>query len=90
MDTGAVGEGRRPGTPLQMIFFKKWNERFLTQRVKFVLLMSKISWLTTLFFKCCQLKEILESSHLLTVIKMEEAGDEIVSNAISYALYKGE
>uniref|UniRef100_A0A8D2DPI4 Transient receptor potential cation channel subfamily M member 8 n=1 Tax=Sciurus vulgaris TaxID=55149 RepID=A0A8D2DPI4_SCIVU len=34
------------------------------------------------------LKEILESSHLLTVIKMEEAGDEIVSNAISYALYK--
>lgn len=37
-----------------------------------------------------QLKEILESSHLLTVIKMEEAGDEIVSNAISYALYKGE
>lgn len=58
--------------------------------MKFVLLMSKISWLTTLFFKCCQLKEILESSHLLTVIKMEEAGDEIVSNAISYALYKGE
>uniref|UniRef100_A0A673TY03 Transient receptor potential cation channel subfamily M member 8 n=1 Tax=Suricata suricatta TaxID=37032 RepID=A0A673TY03_SURSU len=35
-----------------------------------------------------KLKEILESSHLLTVIKMEEAGDEIVSNAISYALYK--
>ncbi|XP_020930400.1 transient receptor potential cation channel subfamily M member 8 [Sus scrofa] len=34
------------------------------------------------------LKEILESSHLLTVIKIEEAGDEIVSNAISYALYK--
>uniref|UniRef100_A0A8C3YSY2 Transient receptor potential cation channel subfamily M member 8 n=1 Tax=Catagonus wagneri TaxID=51154 RepID=A0A8C3YSY2_9CETA len=34
------------------------------------------------------LKEILESSHLLTVIKMEEAGDEIVSNAIAYALYK--
>ncbi|XP_012878540.1 PREDICTED: transient receptor potential cation channel subfamily M member 8 [Dipodomys ordii] len=34
------------------------------------------------------LKEILENSHLLTVIKMEEAGDEIVSNAISYALYK--
>uniref|UniRef100_A0A2I3TFK1 Transient receptor potential cation channel subfamily M member 8 n=1 Tax=Pan troglodytes TaxID=9598 RepID=A0A2I3TFK1_PANTR len=34
------------------------------------------------------LKEILECSHLLTVIKMEEAGDEIVSNAISYALYK--
>uniref|UniRef100_A0A8C6FNW6 Transient receptor potential cation channel subfamily M member 8 n=1 Tax=Moschus moschiferus TaxID=68415 RepID=A0A8C6FNW6_MOSMO len=34
------------------------------------------------------LKEIVESSHLLTVIKMEEAGDEIVSNAISYALYK--
>ncbi|KFO32444.1 Transient receptor potential cation channel subfamily M member 8 [Fukomys damarensis] len=34
------------------------------------------------------LKEILESSHLLTVIKMEEAGDEIVSNAISFALYK--
>ncbi|XP_077011624.1 transient receptor potential cation channel subfamily M member 8 isoform X4 [Tamandua tetradactyla] len=35
-----------------------------------------------------KLKEILESSHLLTVIKMEEAGDEVVSNAISYALYK--
>ncbi|KAM4869434.1 LOW QUALITY PROTEIN: transient receptor potential cation channel subfamily M member 8-like [Urocitellus parryii] len=34
------------------------------------------------------LKEILESSHLLTVIKMEEAGNEIVSNAVSYALYK--
>uniref|UniRef100_A0A4X2ME05 Transient receptor potential cation channel subfamily M member 8 n=1 Tax=Vombatus ursinus TaxID=29139 RepID=A0A4X2ME05_VOMUR len=34
------------------------------------------------------LKEILENPHLLTVIKMEEAGDEIVSNAISYALYK--
>uniref|UniRef100_A0A8C9BCL1 Transient receptor potential cation channel subfamily M member 8 n=1 Tax=Phocoena sinus TaxID=42100 RepID=A0A8C9BCL1_PHOSS len=34
------------------------------------------------------LKEILESSHLLTIIKIEEAGDEIVSNAISYALYK--
>ncbi|XP_004674816.1 PREDICTED: transient receptor potential cation channel subfamily M member 8 [Condylura cristata] len=34
------------------------------------------------------LREILESSHLLTVIKMEEAGDEIVSNAISSALYK--
>lgn len=52
--------------------------------------MSKTSWPTTLCFKCHQLKEILESSHLLTVIKMEEAGDEIVSNAISYALYKGE
>ncbi|OBS72251.1 hypothetical protein A6R68_13170, partial [Neotoma lepida] len=34
------------------------------------------------------LREILECPHLLTVIKMEEAGDEIVSNAISYALYK--
>ncbi|KAM7339676.1 hypothetical protein ACRRTK_000291 [Alexandromys fortis] len=34
------------------------------------------------------LKEILECPHLLTVIKMEEAGDEVVSNAISYALYK--
>uniref|UniRef100_A0ABK0LD04 Transient receptor potential cation channel, subfamily M, member 8 n=1 Tax=Rattus norvegicus TaxID=10116 RepID=A0ABK0LD04_RAT len=34
------------------------------------------------------LKEILESPHLLTVIKMEEAGDEVVSSAISYALYK--
>ncbi|XP_038605279.1 transient receptor potential cation channel subfamily M member 8 [Tachyglossus aculeatus] len=34
------------------------------------------------------LKEILENPHLLTVIKMEEAGDEIVSSAISYALYK--
>lgn len=52
--------------------------------------MTEISWLTTLLFKSCQLKEILESSHLLTVIKIEEAGDEIVSNAISYALYKGE
>lgn len=54
-----------------------------------MLLMSKISWLTTLFFTRCQLKEVLESSHLLTVIKMEEAGDEVVSNAVSYALYKG-
>lgn len=69
-----------------MVFVKKWNRRFLTQRVDLLLLLS----LTTLLFKCCQLKEILESSHLLTVIKMEEAGDEIVSNAISYALYKGE
>lgn len=56
----------------------------------YVLLMSEISCLTMVLFKSCQLKEILESSHLLTVIKMEEAGDEIVSNAISYALYKGE
>ena len=52
--------------------------------------MSESSCLMTVLFKSCQLKEILESSHLLTVIKMEEAGDEIVSNAISYALYKGE
>ncbi|NXO03232.1 TRPM8 protein, partial [Rhinopomastus cyanomelas] len=35
------------------------------------------------------IKEVLESPHLLTVIKIEEAGDEIVSNAISFALYKG-
>ncbi|NWX44990.1 TRPM8 protein, partial [Steatornis caripensis] len=35
------------------------------------------------------IKEVLENPHLLTVIKIEEAGDEIVSNAISYALYKG-
>ncbi|XP_053141267.1 transient receptor potential cation channel subfamily M member 8-like isoform X2 [Hemicordylus capensis] len=34
------------------------------------------------------IKEVLESPHLLTVIKIEEAGDEIVSNAISFALYK--
>ncbi|XP_015281869.1 PREDICTED: transient receptor potential cation channel subfamily M member 8 [Gekko japonicus] len=34
------------------------------------------------------IKEVLENPHLLTVIKIEEAGDEIVSNAISYALYK--
>ncbi|KAM7154201.1 transient receptor potential cation channel subfamily M member 8 isoform 2-T3 [Macrochelys suwanniensis] len=34
------------------------------------------------------IKEILENPHLLTVIKIEEAGDEIVSNAISFALYK--
>ncbi|XP_019378904.1 PREDICTED: transient receptor potential cation channel subfamily M member 8 [Gavialis gangeticus] len=33
-------------------------------------------------------KEVLENPHLLTVIKIEEAGDEIVSNAISFALYK--
>ncbi|XP_072275208.1 transient receptor potential cation channel subfamily M member 8-like [Pyxicephalus adspersus] len=33
-------------------------------------------------------KEIMEHMHLLTVIKMEQAGDEIVSNAISFALYK--
>lgn len=36
-----------------------------------------------------QIKEVLENPHLLTVIKIEEAGDEIVSNAISFALYKG-
>ncbi|XP_064015791.1 transient receptor potential cation channel subfamily M member 8 isoform X2 [Pogoniulus pusillus] len=35
-----------------------------------------------------KIKEVLESPHLLTVIKIEEAGDEIVSNAISFALYK--
>ncbi|XP_067994188.1 transient receptor potential cation channel subfamily M member 8 isoform X4 [Melanerpes formicivorus] len=34
------------------------------------------------------IKEVLESPHLLTVIKIEEAGDEIVSNAIAFALYK--
>ncbi|XP_062972120.1 transient receptor potential cation channel subfamily M member 8 isoform X1 [Elgaria multicarinata webbii] len=34
------------------------------------------------------IKEVLENPHLLTVIKIEEAGDEIVTNAISYALYK--
>ncbi|XP_071975853.1 transient receptor potential cation channel subfamily M member 8 isoform X2 [Engystomops pustulosus] len=34
------------------------------------------------------IKEIMEHLHLLTVIKMEQAGDELVSNAISYALYK--
>uniref|UniRef100_A0A8C3LXC1 Transient receptor potential cation channel subfamily M member 8 n=1 Tax=Chrysolophus pictus TaxID=9089 RepID=A0A8C3LXC1_CHRPC len=34
------------------------------------------------------IKEVLENPHLLTVIKTEEAGDEIVSNAISFALYK--
>ncbi|KAJ6651113.1 hypothetical protein lerEdw1_000797, partial [Lerista edwardsae] len=33
-------------------------------------------------------KEVLENPHLLTVIKIEEAGDEVVSNAISFALYK--
>ncbi|KAG9473373.1 hypothetical protein GDO78_016513, partial [Eleutherodactylus coqui] len=34
------------------------------------------------------IKEIMEHLHLLTVIKMDQAGDEIVSNAISFALYK--
>ncbi|KAM4026122.1 transient receptor potential cation channel subfamily M member 8 isoform 1-T1 [Anomaloglossus baeobatrachus] len=34
------------------------------------------------------IKEIMEHMHLLTVIKIEQAGDEIVSNAISYALFK--
>uniref|UniRef100_A0A8C2TNQ0 Transient receptor potential cation channel subfamily M member 8 n=1 Tax=Coturnix japonica TaxID=93934 RepID=A0A8C2TNQ0_COTJA len=34
------------------------------------------------------IREVLENPHLLTVIKTEEAGDEIVSNAISFALYK--
>ncbi|XP_053926524.1 transient receptor potential cation channel subfamily M member 8 isoform X2 [Cuculus canorus] len=34
------------------------------------------------------IREVLENPHLLTVIKIEEAGDEIVSNAISFALYK--
>ncbi|XP_046799508.1 transient receptor potential cation channel subfamily M member 8 isoform X4 [Gallus gallus] len=34
------------------------------------------------------IKEVLENPHLLTVIKTEEAGDEIVSNAIAFALYK--
>ncbi|XP_013913955.1 PREDICTED: transient receptor potential cation channel subfamily M member 8-like, partial [Thamnophis sirtalis] len=38
------------------------------------------------WIKC--IKEILENPHLLTVIKIEDAGDEIVSNAISYALFK--
>lgn len=52
--------------------------------------MLKTSWLTIFFLTYYQLKEILECPHLLTVIKMEEAGDEVVSNAISYALYKGE
>ncbi|KAM9305156.1 transient receptor potential cation channel subfamily M member 8 [Gastrophryne carolinensis] len=33
-------------------------------------------------------KEIMENLHLLTVIKIEHAGDEIVSNAICFALYK--
>ncbi|XP_069472096.1 transient receptor potential cation channel subfamily M member 8 isoform X1 [Ambystoma mexicanum] len=33
-------------------------------------------------------KEIMEHLHLLTVIKIDEAGDEIVSTAISFALYK--
>lgn len=36
-----------------------------------------------------QIKEIMEHLHLLTIIKIEQAGDEIVSNAISFALYKG-
>ncbi|XP_068103068.1 transient receptor potential cation channel subfamily M member 8 isoform X2 [Hyperolius riggenbachi] len=34
------------------------------------------------------IKEIMEHLHLLTVIKIEQAGDEIVSNAICFALYK--
>ncbi|XP_069841298.1 transient receptor potential cation channel subfamily M member 8 [Dendropsophus ebraccatus] len=34
------------------------------------------------------IKEIMDNLHLLTVIKMEQAGDEIVTNAISFALYK--
>ncbi|CAN2389133.1 Transient receptor potential cation channel [Pristimantis euphronides] len=34
------------------------------------------------------IKEIMDHLHLLTVIKMDQAGDEIVSNAISFALYK--
>ncbi|XP_070614671.1 transient receptor potential cation channel subfamily M member 8 [Erythrolamprus reginae] len=38
------------------------------------------------WIKC--IKEILENPHLLTIIKTEDAGDEIVSNAISYALFK--
>ncbi|KAF7243629.1 Transient receptor potential cation channel subfamily M member 8 [Varanus komodoensis] len=42
---------------------------------------------STLIF-LAQIKEVLENPHLLTVIKIEEAGDEVVSNAISYALYK--
>ncbi|XP_056391968.1 transient receptor potential cation channel subfamily M member 8 isoform X3 [Hyla sarda] len=34
------------------------------------------------------IKEIMDNLHLLTVIKMEQAGDEFVTNAISFALYK--
>ncbi|XP_063789308.1 transient receptor potential cation channel subfamily M member 8-like [Pseudophryne corroboree] len=34
------------------------------------------------------IKEIMENVHLLTVIKMEQDGDEFVSHAISFALYK--
>ncbi|KAG8124617.1 hypothetical protein E2320_019903, partial [Naja naja] len=34
------------------------------------------------------IKEMFENPHLLTVIRIEDAGDEIVSNAISYALFK--
>eukprot|EP00079_Xenopus_tropicalis_P029951 XP_012825656.1 PREDICTED: transient receptor potential cation channel subfamily M member 8b isoform X2 [Xenopus tropicalis] len=34
------------------------------------------------------IKEIMESPNLLTVIKIDEAGDETVSDAISAALYK--
>ncbi|XP_078539473.1 transient receptor potential cation channel subfamily M member 8-like [Lissotriton helveticus] len=34
------------------------------------------------------IKDILSKMHLLTVMKMEEAGDESVSNTISSALYK--
>ncbi|XP_039204987.1 transient receptor potential cation channel subfamily M member 8 isoform X6 [Crotalus tigris] len=38
------------------------------------------------WIKC--IKEILENPHLITVIRIEDAGDEIVSNAISYGLFK--
>ncbi|KAM4698373.1 transient receptor potential cation channel subfamily M member 8 [Rhinophrynus dorsalis] len=69
------------GTSLASSTIKEKLLRFLPRTVSRLAEEEMEAWIRWI-------KEIMENLHLLTVIKMDQAGDEIVSNAISYALYK--
>ncbi|NP_001155066.1 transient receptor potential cation channel, subfamily M, member 8 L homeolog isoform X1 [Xenopus laevis] len=69
------------GTTLASSVIKERLLRFLPRTVSRLAEDEMESWIRWV-------KEIMENLHLLTVIKIDQAGDEIVSSAISFALYK--
>ncbi|XP_075463467.1 transient receptor potential cation channel subfamily M member 8 isoform X1 [Ascaphus truei] len=69
------------GTSLASSAIKEKLLRFLPRTVSRLAEEEMEAWIRWI-------KEIMDNMHLLTIIKMEQAGDEIVSNAISFALYK--
>ncbi|NP_001155067.1 transient receptor potential cation channel subfamily M member 8b L homeolog [Xenopus laevis] len=69
------------GTPVTSTVIKEKMLQFLKYSVSCLTENELEAWIQWV-------KEIMESPHLLTVITIDEAGDETVSNAISSALYK--